>query len=230
MPAPRPITAATLDFLAALKRNNRRDWFEKNRARYLAARGEFIQLVDALIAEVAHFEPHIMELAPEDCIFRINRDTRFAKNKEPYKPNLGAFITDRGRKVARAGYYIHLEPGACMVAGGLYLPPAPELKAVRRAIQADAAPLRAILSDRAFAAAFGRELPGLRVKTAPRDVPRDHPDLDLLRYKSFEVFRIIPDADVLKPGFPKRCATHFQRMTPLVRWLNTALDRTPRHA
>lgn len=219
------ITQPTLKFLAGLKKNNRRDWFEANRPRYLAARAEFIALVDALIAGIAHFEPHVLELDPEDCIFRINRDTRFSKNKEPYKPNFGAFITDRGRKVSRAGYYIHLEAGQCMTAGGLYLPPGPELKAVRAAIQAGAEPLRKILAGRKFAAAFGKELPGIRVKTAPRDVPRDHPDLDLLRYQSFEVYREFPDAQALKPGFVRTCRKDFELMSPFVKWLNAALDR-----
>lgn len=219
------VTKPTLKFLADLKRNNTREWFSANRPRYEAAREEFIQLVDALIAGLAHFMPHALELDPADCIFRINRDTRFSKNKAPYKPNLGAFITDRGRKVARAGYYIHLEAGECMVAGGLYMPPAPELKAVRRAIQEDPAPLRKILANRKFATAFGSELPGARVKTAPRDVPRDHPDIDLLRLTSFEVFRIIPDRDVLTKTFPREAVAYFETMNPFVNYLNAALDR-----
>jgi len=219
------ITRATLKFLADLKRNNRRDWFEANRPRYKAAREEFIALVDAIIAGIAHFEPHVLELEPEDCIFRINRDTRFSKDKTPYKPNLGAFITDRGRKVSRAGYYVHLEAGGCMTAGGLYMPPGPELKAVRRALLDDAKPLRKILSAKKFAAAFGSELPGIRVKTAPRDVPKDHPDLDLLRYQSFEVYRPYPDAAALKPDFVKSCCEDFKTMSGFVKWLNTALDR-----
>jgi uncharacterized protein (TIGR02453 family) len=219
------ITKPTLKFLADLKKHNTRDWFEANRGRYKAAREEFIALVDAFIAGIAHFEPHVLELEPEDCIFRINRDTRFSKNKEPYKPNLGAFITDRGRKVSRAGYYIHLEAGGSMTAGGLYMPPAPELKAIRRAIQDDAAPLRKILADKKFTEVFGKELPGIRVKTAPRDVAKDDPNLDLLRYQSFEVFRPVPDATVLAPGFAKACVKDFELMSPYVRWLNAALDR-----
>ncbi len=219
------ITKATPKFLADLKRNNRRDWFEANRDRYKAARAEFITLVDALIAGIAHFEPHVLELDPGDCIFRINRDTRFAKDKTPYKPNLGAFITDRGRNVARPGYYVHLEPGACMVAGGLYMPPGPEIKAIRRAILDDAAGLRKIIGKKEFVAAFGKELAGARVKTAPRDVPRDHPDLDLLRLTSYEIWREIPDRDVLSKDFVKICVNDFAKMRDYISWLNRALDR-----
>ena len=219
------ITKATLEFLADLKKHNTREWFAANRKRYEAAREEFIQLVDVLIAGLGHFEPRVLELEPTDCIFRINRDTRFARDKAPYKAHLGAFITDRGRKVDRAGYYIHLEPGECMVAGGLYMPPAPEIQAVRKVLLEDTASLRKIIGRRSFVAAFGKELPGARLKTAPPDVPKDHPDLDLLRLKSYEIYRNIPDREVLSPKFFKTVMKHFKAMHEYVTWLNHALDR-----
>jgi uncharacterized protein (TIGR02453 family) len=222
--APR-ITPASLKFLADLKKNNHRAWFNANRQRYEAARAEFIQLVDALIAGIAHVEPRLLELDPADCVFRINRDTRFARHPEPYKVHFGAFITDRGRKVDRAGYYFHLEPGECLVAGGLYMPPAPELHAVRRGILADAAGLRKIIGKRTFVVAFGKELPGAKLKTAPRDVPKDHPDLDLLRLKSYEVYRNLPDRDVLKADLVQMATKYFVIMQPYIAWLNKALDR-----
>jgi len=219
------ITKATLSFLTDLKKHNNREWFAANRKRYDAARDEFIQLVDALIAGVAHVEPRVLELEPTDCIFRINRDARFSKDKSPYKTHLGAFITDRGRKVARAGYYIHLEPGDCMIAGGLYMPPAPEIQAIRNALLDDAPALRAIIGKKAFITAFGKELPGARLKTAPRDVPKDHPELDLLRLKSYEIYHGIPDRMVLSSKFAKTATKYFVTMHDYVAWLNHALDR-----
>jgi len=219
------ITNSTLSFLRDLKKHNTRDWFDKNRKRYQVAREEFILLVDAMIAGIAHFEPHVLELEPENCLFRINRDTRFSKDKTPYKPHLGAFITDRGRNVARAGYYIHLEPGECVIAGGLYMPPAPEIKAIRDGIMEDATALRKIIDKPQFAAAFGKELPGARVKTAPRGVPKDHPDIDLLRLKSYEIYRDISDRDVLAPGLVKTAVSYFAVMHDYIAWLNRAIDR-----
>lgn len=219
------ITKATMLFLRDLKKHNTREWFDSNRKRYQAAREDFILLVDAMIAGIAHFESHVLELEPEQCIFRINRDTRFSKNKEPYKPNLGAFITDRGRKVTRAGYYIHLEPGKCMIAGGLYMPPAAEMKLIRDAIMDNASSLRKVTGKARFAAAFGKELPGLRVKTAPRGVPKDHPDIDLLRLKSFEIYHDVSDRDVLSSAFEKIAVSHFAIMHDYIAWLNNALDR-----
>lgn len=222
------VTKATLDYLRDLKKHNQRDWFHANRKRYEAARAEAVLLCDAVIAGLARFEPHILEQDPEDCFFRINRDTRFSKDKTPYKTHFGAFITDRGRMVDRAGYYVHLEPGNCFIAGGLYMPPPPELKAIRRAILEDAAPLRAILRKKAFVKSWGSELPGDRVKTAPRDVPKDHPDLDLLRYKSFEVMRKVSDRDVLARDFARNATDHFETLQPFVAWLNAAVERARR--
>jgi len=219
------ITNSTLLFLRDLKKHNTRDWFDKNRTRYKAAREEFILLVDAVIAGIANFEPHVLELEPENCIFRINRDTRFSKDKTPYKTHLGAFITDRGRKVTRAGYYVHLEPGECLIAGGLYMPPAPETKAIRETIMNDAASLRKIIGRAQFTAAFGKELPGARVKTAPRGVPKDHPAIDLLRLKSYEISHDVTDHAMLSPGMAETAVKHYAIMHDYVAWLNVAIDR-----
>lgn len=219
------ITNTTLSFLRDLKKHNTRDWFDANRKRYQAAREEFLALVDEVIGGISSLDPRVLEFQPEDCVFRINRDTRFSKDKTPYKTHLGAFITDRGRRVTRAGYYVHVEPGECLVAGGLYMPPAPEIKAIRDAIMEDSAPLRKILGKPKFRAAFGKELPGDRVKTAPRGVPKDHPDIDLLRLKSYEISRDVSERDVLSAGFAKIAGGYFAIMHDYVAWINGALDR-----
>lgn len=219
------ITSATLSFLRDLKKHNQRAWFHDHQDRYQAARANLVELVDAVIAGLAHFEPHILETDPEDCLFRINRDTRFSKDKTPYKVHFGAFITDRGRKMGRAGYYVHIEPGASLIAGGLYMPPAPELKALRRAILDEAAPLRAILGRPHFRRTFGKELPGAKLKTVPREVAKDHPDADLLRLTSFEVYRMADDREVLSPDFLKKAVRDFRVMKDFIHWQNNALDR-----
>lgn len=219
------INKSTLGFLVDLKKHNTREWFNSNRARYEVAKAEVVHLVDALIAKLAHVEPHFLEIDPASCLFRINRDTRFSKDKTPYKAHFGALITDRGRKVSRAGYYVHIEPGGSLVAGGLYLPPAPELKALRRALLEDAAPFRAIIGRPAFRKTFGKELPGVKLKTVPRDVPRDHPHADLLRYTSFEVVRMVPDREVLSADFVQNAARDFLLMRDFIHWQNDALVR-----
>jgi uncharacterized protein (TIGR02453 family) len=112
-----------------------------------------------------------------------------------------------------------------MLAGGLYFPPARELKAVRQAILEDSTPLRRILSRPQFVKLFGRTLPGRRLKTAPRDVPKDHPDIDLLRLTSFEVWINLKDGQFRQKGFAEYAVGVFEAMHDYVEWLNRALDR-----
>ena len=219
------ITAGLLKYLKDLKANNNRPWFEENRKRYERSRAEFVVLVDHLIAGIARFDRPIIEQEPEDCVFRIYRDARFARDKTPYKIHFGAFITDRGRRVDRAGYYIHLQPGESLVAGGLYMPPSRELKAVRRAIEADGNALRRIISAKPFVKCFGKELPGPKLKSSPRDYPKDHPQIDLLRYTSFAVWHEFADAEVLRPDFLKRVTKMCEAVHGLVQFLNGALDK-----
>jgi len=219
------VSKETFRFLNDLAEHNERQWFQKNRDRYKTARREIIEMVDHLIAGISEFDPPIIEQHPEDCIFRINRDARFSADKAPYKTNFGAFISDRGRKISRAGYYVHVEPRNCFLAGGLYMPPGPELKAVRRAIDTDGDGLRKIISRKRFIRCFGEELPGDSLKVAPRDYSRDHPQVDLLRLKSFEIYMEISQRDMMTEGFVKQAVGTLREMKDYVHWLNGALDR-----
>jgi uncharacterized protein (TIGR02453 family) len=221
------IENATFKFLKGLKENNNRPWFLQHRKEYEQARSNVLDLVDHVIAGIAGFDPPIIEQAPEDCLFRINRDVRFSREKTPYKIHLGAFITDRGRKVDRAGYYVHIQPGESVLAGGLYMPPGRALKAVRQAILDDSRTLRRIISRPAFVKLFGRTLPGRRLKTAPRDIPRDHKDIDLLRLTSFEIWVDLKDRELQQKNFVERAVDVFKVMRDYVHWLNHALDRSP---
>jgi uncharacterized protein (TIGR02453 family) len=221
------IESATFKFLKGLKGNNNRPWFQQHRDEYDQARANVLGVVDHVIAGIAGFDPPIIEQAPEDCLFRINRDVRFSREKTPYKIHFGAFITDRGRDVGRAGYYVHVQPGESLLAGGLYMPPARELKAVRQAILEDSRTLRRIISRPAFVKLFGRALPGRRLKTAPRDIPRDHPDIDLLQLTSFEIGTDMKDRELQQKDFAKHAVGVFEVMRDYVHWLNRALDRAP---
>lgn len=216
--------SSVFHFLEQLEANNNRRWFVQQKEEYAAARTAVLDTLDHVIAGMARFDPPIVEQEPEDCLFRINRDLRFSRDKSPYKTHFGAFITDRGRKVDRAGYYLHVEPGDSMLAGGLYMPPAVALRAVRRAIRRDGRTLRRIISRPKFVDLFGTTLPGRRLKTAPRDVPRDHPDLDLLQLTSFEIVCPLKDARLRKKDFVEYAVGVFEAMHDYNAWLNRALD------
>jgi uncharacterized protein (TIGR02453 family) len=118
------LALSTLKFLSDLKKNNNKAWFDKNRKRYDDAKHDFSDFIQEVIDLHAKNDPAIKKITAKDCLFRINRDIRFSKDKSPYKTNLGASINSGGRSAwTSAGYYFHLEPGSSFTGGGLYAPP-----------------------------------------------------------------------------------------------------------
>jgi len=155
-------------------------------------------------------------------LFRIYRDVRFSKNKAPYKNNFSGGFS-RATKALRGGYYFHLEPGGnSMVGGGFWSPEASDLKRIREEIAADAAPLRKIINSASFKKHFGT-LEGQQLKTAPKGYPKDHPDIDLLRYKSFVVSHHFTDKEVCSPGFVKEVLKYFKATRPFFDYMSEVL-------
>jgi uncharacterized protein (TIGR02453 family) len=125
----------TLQFLTKLKKNNSREWFNQHRDDYDAAKENFIELVNQILAQAGQFDQDIAVLSYKDCIFRINRDVRFSKNKDPYKNNMAAYFVKGGKKSWLAGYYFHCEPGGkSFIGGGLYGGEPDQIKKVRQEI------------------------------------------------------------------------------------------------
>lgn len=188
-----------LSFLEDLKFNNNREWFNANRKRYDESRAAFEALVADVIGQFASIED-LGKTAVKDCIFRINRDVRFSKDKSPYKSNLGALIGNGGRKSAGRSYYINLEPGESFIAGGVYDPQPETLKQIRTAIAEKPETLRKIIAKKDFVKFFG-DLRGDSLKTAPKGYASDHPAIDLLKRKQFLAMHLLNDADALKDDF-----------------------------
>jgi uncharacterized protein (TIGR02453 family) len=212
---------ATLDFLRELDGHNDRAWFAEHRAEYDAARGVFEEFVGAVIDVVGEFED-LAGVTPDECMFRIYRDTRFSPDKRPYKTAMSAVIGRGGRKPVGRSYYFHIQPGdQSFVAGGLHSPTSAELDGVRRVIAADAAPLRGILAEPRFVARFG-ELHGESLKSAPQGYAKDHPAIDLLRRKHFMVSAAFGDAEVLAGDLVARVAADCAAMGPLLAYLHGA--------
>ena len=215
------ISQSTLDFLRKLKRNNNREWFNSNRKLYEEAKSDFEQFVDSVIKEIIQFDPILKGLEANSCIYRINRDIRFSSDKSPYKSHMGAFITRGGRKNGDryAGYYIHIEPGACMIAGGAYMPPAPWLNAIREKIDREPATIEGIISGKDFKNYLG-QLQGESLKKTPRGYPSDHPMADLLKHKSFLVVNSPSDKEVTDKAFLSHVIKVVRAMKPLNDFLN----------
>ncbi len=207
-----------LEFLKGLRRHNERPWFESHRANYQEARFRFEDFVAVLVREIGRSE-RLGPITPKDCIFRLNRDLRFSRDKSPYKPYMSAYIAPGGRKSRNLGYYIHLEPGdRSMIAGGFHEPEPGQMAQWRMAIDRDPRSLKRIVADKSFRTYFG-ELKGERLKTAPQGYPRDHPELDLLRLKQVTVARPMSDADVRRSSFVRETQNTVRAMRPFLRYL-----------
>lgn len=212
----------TFRFLADLKKNNTRDWFNDNKKKYEEAKAEFEIFIDALIEKIAAFDPGIGHHKAKDCVFRIYRDVRFSKDKSPYKTHFGAHITSAKSKSeihTRAGYYIHLEPGATMLAGGAYLPEAGWLKNIRQEIDYNGAELRKIMEGNDFKTYFG-EIEGEKLKTTPKGYSADHPEIELLKQKSFLATHQVDDIQALAPDFLDHSTRVFKALFPFDQFLN----------
>jgi uncharacterized protein (TIGR02453 family) len=210
---------SVLSFSAELRLNNNRDWFLAHRSELDVARNRFEEYIAALIGELSKTEP-LGGLSPKDCIFRLNRDLRFTQDKTPYKPYMSAYIAPGGRKSRLLGYYVHLESGNCMLAGGLYEPTPQQLNAWRETIDRNAIPFKKIIENETFRKTFG-EVGGVRLKTIPRGYPKDHPEAVLLQLKSVTVSRKVSDAEVTSPTFFNTTLETFSMMKPFLSYMDT---------
>lgn len=219
------IQPATLDFLRKLKKNNNREWFEKNRSKFEEARQNVEETVAAIITEVRKFDKQIpADLEAKKCLFRIYRDVRFSHDKRPYKNNIGAYITAAGKKAVAPGFYIHFEPGASFLAGGMWQPPAPELSKVRQEIDYNFAEFKKIVNDKTFKKYFGTLEQEDKLSTAPKGYPKDHDAIEFLKLKSFNVVAAMSDKEVTSKTFAKKAGEIFKAMQPLNRFLQRAID------
>jgi uncharacterized protein (TIGR02453 family) len=216
-----PIKKSTFDFLNSLKNNNNRDWFNKNRASYIEPKDNFESLVQKIIDKIIDFEPIMKGLEVKSCVYRINRDIRFSNDKSPYKTHMGAFIVRGGKKNGDkfAGYYIHIEPGASIIAGGAYMPPVPWLSAIREKIDEEPEKLLKIISSKDFIKYFGK-IDGEKLKKAPKGYPSDHPNVELLKFKSFLVVNEVTDEFVLSEKYFDHTINVIKAMKPLNDYLS----------
>ena len=195
------ITQCTLDFLGDLKANNNRDWFTENKPRYEKSHKEMHTFAESIIEQLSTFDS-ISTPSGKKSLYRIYRDVRFSKNKDPYKTNRsGSFAREGAEK--RGGYYFSVSPGETIIGGGFYHPNTDDLNLLRKQLEMDATPLRKVLEDKKFKKYYGQLL-GEQLKTAPRGFDKEDPNIDLLRYKSFYVMHQFTDQEVLSEDFEQK--------------------------
>lgn len=214
------IQPSNLEFLKLIQKNNNRDWFNANKDRYLKEHENIVAFADALLFEMNKHDV-IENPSGKKSLHRIYRDTRFSKEKTPYKTNWsGGF--QRATKKRRGGYYFHIEAGNTFVAGGFWGPEPKDLKRIRDEFAYDATPLRKILKSKNFVNTFGT-LKGEQIKTTPKGYDASNPNIDLLRYKQFLVVKKFTDKEVLSDKFAKQLSDTFKAMRPFLDYMTEVL-------
>ncbi len=221
-----------IDFLVDLAANNDREWFAPRKADYERLLKEPLESLVAALAE--GFEARDIPLLadPKRSIFRIYRDTRFSKDKSPYKTHLGASFPWQERSTDGTpvvvdgsahgnGGYFHFQPGEMYVGGGMWMAEKPRLDAFRRAIVDDPDRVRAALEEPGFRAAFGSVTAHEHLKRVPAGLPADHPMADLFRYKDVVFGRRLSDDEVFSPSLPDTIADAFAAGMPVFKFLAT---------
>ena len=179
-------------FLKELSVNNNREWFNEHKDDYLKAQFEFENLLTVIINQIALFDEDIKGVQAKDCTYRIYRDTRFSPDKTPYKIHFGGYINAKGKKSEHCGYYVHLQLGNCLLAGGSLCPPPNILKALRQSVYDNIDEYLSIVEDPSFKKHFpviGENF----LKTAPKGFPKDFKYIDYLKCKEFICSCQVPD-------------------------------------
>lgn len=217
---------STIKFLKDLKKNNTKEWFDTNRKMYEAAKQDFENLVQTVITQYSKKDEDIASLKAKDCMFRINRDIRFSKDKSPYKTNFGASINRGGKKSLLAGYYFHCEPGQCFVGGGLWQPFPDVLKKVRQEIDYCFDEFSGIIKNKKFKTVYGNLYRGedISLSRPPKGYDENNPAIEFIKLKSFIALQELKDADLTDKNLSKKIVTAFDALQPLVKFINRALE------
>jgi len=214
------IPSSSLDFLKSLKENNNREWFNARKEEFIKQQSFIEKFADALLENLSVHDL-IETPSGKKSLQRIYKDTRFSKEKIPYKTNWSGGFS-RATKQLRGGYYFHIEPGNTFIGGGFWGPNPEDLKRIRDDISFDATPLREILDSKSFVETFGT-LQGEQVKTTPKGYDSNHEAIDLLRFKQFVVRRHFSDQEVLDKRFLQEASRTFKNMRRFFDYMSAVL-------
>jgi uncharacterized protein (TIGR02453 family) len=218
---------STLSFLKELKKNNTKEWFDTNRKKYEAAKADFAALTNAVIHGLGKKDPFVASLLAKDCTFRINRDVRFSKNKDPYKTNMGMYLSRGGKKSLFSGYYFHLEPGGnSFMGGGLYMPEPDVIKKVRQEIDYNWDEFSKIIGQKKFKTVY-KELQreeGMVLSREPKGYEKDNPAIEYIKLKSWVATAPVTDQLLTSDHLVKEIVAAFETLQPMIIFLNKALE------
>ena len=215
----------TFKFLEELQENNHKPWFDENHDWYKAIRGKWVDLTEIILKKLAVDDNTLAEVDVKKCLFRINRDIRFSKDKSPYKTNFSMIFTPFGKKMMLAGYYVHLERNNCFLAGGIYQPEMTTIKKIRREINAFPEEWISIMQEPLFKKNYN-DLdvePGLKTKKIPPGFEAEHLAAEYLKFKSFTASMPMPDQDFFRDDIADLIASELLLLKPMISYLNRGI-------
>ena len=228
-------TKRIINFLKDVAANNNRPWFQLHKDEYLACKADFEQDVARAITHLAAFDDEVAHLQVKDCVYRFYRDTRFSEDKSPYKRHFGAYICAKGKKALRGGYYMHVEPGNCMLATGSYWLPTNILTSCRNEIMGNIDVWREAVENKDFIDYFGKPNDGTweqsskgfgleSLKTCPSGFPRDYEFLQYLRMKDYCCWKRVSDDFFDGDDWYDEAMNIFKTAKPMMDFMNAVID------
>lgn len=214
------IEPSTISFLKRLSRNNNREWFASHKQEYLDAQRNAEQFIDALIVRM-NVHDRIETTSGKKALYRIYNDVRFSDDKTPYNPRFAGHLR-RVKPELRGGYYFWITPGHSRVGCGFTYPDPADLRRVRMDILQNYSDWRKFLRSKQITKNFGA-MEGGRVKTAPKGFPKDHPSIDLLRYKQYWFEHSFTDAEVLEEDFLTKVNAIYRSIRPFFNYMSEVL-------
>ena len=203
-------------FFTALAAHNNREWFDAHKPEFKALEQQVKQWGEALKDQM-----NTHNSIDRFKLFRIYRDVRFSKDKTPYKTHFG-LTWHRTKPHYRGGYYLHIKPGGCFLAAGFWDPHKDDLFRIRKELEVDAKPLRALLKEPQFVKTWGG-LQGEELKTAPKNFDKDHPAIDLIRKKQYLFVAPLSEEQVVAPDFIQTVDAAFVTLRPVLDYFTEVL-------
>lgn len=212
-----------LNFLADIAQNNNRPWFQTNKARYDKCKNDFELLVAQLLLKLGEQDASIRHLQPKDCTYRFYRDLRFSLDKSPYKRHFGGYICALGKKSLHGGYYLHLQPGQCMLAAGCWELPTKILNVVRQTIVDNEEQFSRIVLRKEFSEFFP-VITASPLKVLPHGMPKDFNHPEWLKCRNYCVCNNLDDDFFSKEGWMDEVVRRFRLAQPFMDFINDTVD------
>ncbi len=218
------IKKETFTFLKGLIENNNREWFAANKNAYEIAKTNLEDFALGLVEKLSKIDQSIpADISAKQCVMRIYRDIRFSKDKTPYKNNFGIGLSNKGKGMDGPGYYVQIQPSNSFIAGGYWMPQGEAIKAIRQEIDYNAGDLKKIIHNVNFKKYFGELESNDKLKTVPKGYDASHPEIELLKLKSFTVIHQFKDSELSDTNAVAEVAAGLGMIKPLNDYLNNAV-------